>query len=116
MIGRRAPYHCPAPDLPDLDRADDARRVLDATEHNAHLARIVDLLAGELDQRVRTDLLDKPDATPEDLVADRYLLLTRMASRYRVAAGDRGQRGSAGASVMLAAVHRLVSSGRLLAV
>ena len=93
---------------------DAAWPVLDAARRNPRVARMVDRLAAELDERVHTDREDKPEATLEDLVADRYLLLTRMATRYRVVADGRGRRGSAGAAVMLAAIHRLTHSGRLL--
>jgi hypothetical protein len=117
MNGPSAPQRLDAQDLPGLGApSGNARLVLDAAQHDPHLARVLNHIALELDDRLRTDAEDRPDASADDLVAGRYRVLAGMARRYRLAADSGTRRRRSDAALMLAAMHRLAGSGRLRAV
>jgi hypothetical protein len=90
----------------------DTYRALDEAERDPDLARVLRYIEDELDDRLRTDAQDKPSVSAGALVAGRYRLLARMACRYRSAAASSNRRRRSNASLMLAAMHRLASSGR----
>jgi hypothetical protein len=100
-------------DPPELFAAGDARRVLDAAEHDSHLARVLTYIEDELSDRLHTDVQDAPAMSADERVARRYRLLARMAERYRSAAEGRNRRSRSNACLMLAAMHRLAGSDRL---
>lgn len=102
-----------AVDSPELGALGDARRILDEAEHDAHLAQVLRHIENELSDRLRTDAQDNPDVPADERIAGRYRLLARMAGRYRSAAGSGNRHRRSNACLMLAAMYRLVGSGRL---